>query len=99
MRSSSALEELGPPDSIQRAARVAAKMSERSDRTGRAVSAAQKKRAAQKEEDAESVLKRAKPSICKAAEEFVCPISFNLPVEPAVAGDVSYAKMQADPIR
>ena len=66
----------------------------RSGRTpSRAASAAQK-RAAQEEEDAETVLKRAKPSICKAAEEFVCPISFNLPVEPAVAGDVSYAKMQ-----
>ena len=69
----------------------------KSARYGKA-SAAQK-RAAQEAEDAETVLKRAKPSICKAAQEFVCPFSLDLPVEPVMAGDVSYTKMHPDPVR
>ena len=35
------------------------------------------------------VLKKAKPSICKAAEELVCPILQGLPIDPVTAEDVS----------
>jgi len=35
------------------------------------------------------VLKKAKPSICKAAEELVCPILQGLPVDPVTGPDVS----------
>jgi len=35
------------------------------------------------------VLKKARPSICKAAEELVCPILQGLPINPVMAADVS----------
>ena len=48
---------------------------------------ADKKRSAA-EEDAKK-FKKAKPSICKAAEELVCPILQGLPIDPVIAEDVS----------
>ena len=33
--------------------------------------------------------KKAKPSICQAAEELICPILQGLPIDPVVAADVS----------
>ena len=33
--------------------------------------------------------KKAKPSICKAAEELICPILQGLPIDPVTAEDVS----------
>jgi len=40
------------------------------------------------EEEAKK-FKKAKPSICKAAEELICPILQGLPIDPVVAADVS----------
>ena len=48
---------------------------------------ANKKRSAA-EEDAKK-FKKAKPSVCKAAEELVCPILQGLPIDPVTAEDVS----------
>ena len=51
---------------------------------------ADKKRSAAEEHEEDSkTLKRAKPSICKAAEELVCPILQGLPIDPVTAEDVS----------
>ena len=51
---------------------------------------AKKKRSAaeEHEEDAKK-FKKAKPSVCKAAEELVCPILQGLPIDPVIAEDVS----------
>lgn len=51
---------------------------------------AKKKRSAAEEhkKDAKK-FKRAKPSVCKAAEELVCPILQGLPIDPVIAEDVS----------
>ena len=49
---------------------------------------ANKKRSAKEHPDTK-VLKKAKPSICKAAEELVCPILQGLPIDPVIAEDVS----------
>ena len=40
------------------------------------------------EQDAKK-FKKARPSICKAAEELVCPILQGLPIDPVTAEDVS----------
>ena len=49
-----------------------------------------KKRSAAKEhEEVIQKFKKAKPSICKAAEELVCPILQGLPIDPVIAEDVS----------
>ena len=51
---------------------------------------ADKKRSAAEEHEEDSkTLKRAKPSVCKAAEELVCPILQGLPIDPVTAEDVS----------
>ena len=58
----------------------------------RSQSAKQNKRSAD-ESSAENQLltysKKAKPSICKAAEELMCPILQGLPIDPVIAEDVS----------
>ena len=53
--------------------------------------AAKKKRTADEdnEEDFAKKFKKAKPSINKAAEELVCPILQDLPIDPVIAADVS----------
>ena len=48
-----------------------------------------KKRSAADFEEDSKTLKRAKPSICKAAEELMCPILQGLPIDPVTAEDVS----------
>lgn len=49
-----------------------------------------KKRSAAKEhEEGYKTLKKAKPSINKAAEELMCPILQDLPIDPVTAEDVS----------
>ena len=50
---------------------------------------AKKKRSADKFEEDSKILKKAKPSVCKAAEELVCPILQGLPIDPVIAEDVS----------
>ena len=50
---------------------------------------AKKKRSADDFEEDSKILKKAKPSINKAAEELVCPILQGLPIDPVVAEDVS----------
>ena len=50
---------------------------------------AKKKRSADDFEEDSKTLKKAKPSICKAAEELVCPILQGLPIDPVIAEDVS----------
>ena len=50
---------------------------------------AKKKRSADDFEEDSKILKKAKPSINKAAEELVCPILQGLPIDPVIAGDVS----------
>lgn len=48
-----------------------------------------KRSAAEEHEEDSKTLKRAKPSVCKAAEELVCPILQGLPIDPVTAEDVS----------
>ena len=50
---------------------------------------ANKKRSADDFEEDSKILKKAKPSINKAAEELVCPILQGLPIDPVIAEDVS----------
>ena len=50
---------------------------------------AKKKRSADDFEEDSKILKKAKPSINKAAEELVCPILQGLPIDPVIAEDVS----------
>lgn len=45
-----------------------------------------KRKKAEQVEDAEA-LKRAKPSVSAAAQELVCPISFELPIDPVIADE------------
>lgn len=47
-----------------------------------------KKRRSNEAEDAKK-FKKARPSICKAAEELICPILQGLPIDPVTAEDVS----------
>ena len=53
-----------------------------------------KKRSSAEEEEEEhpdsKTLKRAKPSVSKAAEELMCPILQDLPIDPVTAEDVSF---------
>ena len=48
-----------------------------------------KKRSAEEHEEDAKKFKKAKPSVCKAAEELVCPILQGLPIDPVIAEDVS----------
>ena len=48
-----------------------------------------KRSAADATSESDKILKKAKPSICKAAEELVCPILQDLPIDPVIAADVS----------
>ena len=48
-----------------------------------------KRSAAEEHEEGYKTLKKAKPSICKAAEELMCPILQGLPIDPVIAEDVS----------
>ena len=48
-----------------------------------------KRSAAEEHEEDSKTLKRAKPSVCKAAEELMCPILQGLPIDPVTAEDVS----------
>ena len=48
-----------------------------------------KRSAAEEHEEDSKTLKRAKPSVCKAAEELMCPILQGLPIDPVPAEDVS----------
>jgi len=66
--------------------------SDKQTKAGAAASSSpqQTKRARADANEADSkVLKKAKPSICKAAEELVCPILQGLPIDPVTAEDVS----------
>jgi len=58
--------------------------------------AKQKKRPANESSSSEhpdsKVLKKARPSISKAAEELVCPILHGLPIDPVTAEDVSQGR-------
>ena len=49
-----------------------------------------KRSAAEEHEEGYKKFKKAKPSICKAAEELVCPILQGLPIDPVTAEDVSF---------
>ena len=55
---------------------------------------ANKKRSADDFEEDSKILKKAKPSINKAAEELVCPILQGLPIDPVIAEDVSDLPVQ-----
>jgi len=66
--------------------------SEKKTKAGTAAASPQTKRARADANEAEQEakkFKKAKPSICKAAEELVCPILQGLPIDPVVAEDVS----------
>ena len=51
--------------------------------------AIKKRSAAEEHEEDAKQFKKAKPSVCKAAEELVCPILQGLPIDPVIAEDVS----------